>query len=185
MKAKIADAECHQHRPPKPLSPKQAQRYLTDFRKTLNQEIPAAAEAIRSLTGIIKIRQERVPGRNFGARWIATFSPDLFRALGQVDACAQLFQVLALHRAGHLDVVRLFDTVARMGEQVGQGAIVGDQDQPLARQVEPADREQPVRVCDQVDHARPAGRISRITPRSTTRPPCKTASAVTTRALVM
>jgi hypothetical protein len=35
-----------------------------------------AAEAIRALTGPIQIRQEKIPGRP-GARWIATFAPDL------------------------------------------------------------------------------------------------------------
>jgi hypothetical protein len=86
LKAQIAKAESRQHRPPRPLSLKQTQKYLADFRTSLNQGIAAAAEAIRTLTGAIKIRQERVPGRNLGARWIASFSPDLFRALGQVDA---------------------------------------------------------------------------------------------------
>ena len=50
--------------------------YLPDLRELLNQEVPMAAEAIRTLTGPIKIRQEKIPGKR-GARWIATFSPDL------------------------------------------------------------------------------------------------------------
>ena len=34
------------------------------MRALLNQEIPMAAEAIRTLTGPIKIRQEPIPGRD-------------------------------------------------------------------------------------------------------------------------
>ena len=67
----------------KPLKLDQAMAYLADLRGLLNQEIPMAAEAIRTLTGPIKIRQEKTPGRR-GARWIATFSPDLLRLLRYV-----------------------------------------------------------------------------------------------------
>jgi hypothetical protein len=67
-----------------PLTVEQAHFLLADIRALLNQDIPIAAEAIRQLTGPIKIRQERVPGRNRGARWIATFSPDLIRLLRHV-----------------------------------------------------------------------------------------------------
>ncbi len=44
---------------------------------------PLAAAAIRTLTGRIKIRQEKIPGRR-GARWIATFQPDLLAMLRMV-----------------------------------------------------------------------------------------------------
>lgn len=40
-----------------------------------------AAEAIRALTGPIRIHQESIPGRKRGAKWIATFTPDLIRLL--------------------------------------------------------------------------------------------------------
>jgi hypothetical protein len=50
---------------------------LADLRGLLNQETHAAAEAIRALTGPITIRQEAVSGKKRGAKWIATFTPDL------------------------------------------------------------------------------------------------------------
>ena len=81
LQAEIQDAEARVRQPPKPLSLDRAAALLTDVRKILNEEIPVAAEAIRTLTGPIKIRQEPIPGRKNGARWIATFSPDLMRVL--------------------------------------------------------------------------------------------------------
>ena len=76
LKTTIREAEAHNQAPPAPLDAERAKVYLTDLRGLLNQEVPMAAEAIRTLTGPIKIRQEKVPGKR-GARWIATFSPDL------------------------------------------------------------------------------------------------------------
>ena len=60
----------------KPLDPQWARKALADMRALLEQEVPMAAEAIRTLTGPIRIRQEVIPGKR-GARWFATFSPDL------------------------------------------------------------------------------------------------------------
>ena len=60
--------------PPK-MSKKTVRSYVPELRAILNQEIPAAAEAIRRLTGPISIRQEAIPEKTRGARWIATFSP--------------------------------------------------------------------------------------------------------------
>jgi DNA invertase Pin-like site-specific DNA recombinase len=65
------------------LDRKELQKRLIDARVLLNQEIPAAAEAIRALTGPIKIRQESGPGRKNGASWIAKFAPDLVRFLAR------------------------------------------------------------------------------------------------------
>jgi hypothetical protein len=56
---------------------------LSGIRDVCNQEIPAAAEAIRALTGPISIREEKQPGRRRGARWIATFAPDLVAFLAR------------------------------------------------------------------------------------------------------
>lgn len=84
LRSKIVDAEARQNRSLLPLSVDQAKQYMLDFRETLNLVIPAAAEAIRTLTGPISIRQEEVPGRKSGARWTATFGPDLVRALRSV-----------------------------------------------------------------------------------------------------
>lgn len=69
--------------PPK-LSKKTLRSYLPELRAILNQEIPVAAEAIRRLTGPIAIRQEAIPGKKRGARWIASFSPNLLALLRHV-----------------------------------------------------------------------------------------------------
>jgi predicted DNA-binding protein (UPF0251 family) len=63
--------------PPPPLDVASVKALLVDLRELLNQKVSAAAEAIRALTGPITIRQEKHPGQQRGARWIATFSPDL------------------------------------------------------------------------------------------------------------
>jgi len=81
LNSKISDAEAGQRKQPTPLSLDRAKLYLAEFLKTMNEEIPVAAEAIRALTGPISIRQEPIPGRKNGARWIATFGPDLVRVL--------------------------------------------------------------------------------------------------------
>ena len=83
LKETIREAEVHNGRPLKPLDFKQVKAYLADLRKLLCQEIPMAAEAIRTLTGPIKIRQEKIPGKR-GARWIASFSPNLLALLQKV-----------------------------------------------------------------------------------------------------
>ncbi|MDB5344993.1 MAG: hypothetical protein JWP89_3370 [Schlesneria sp.] len=69
---------------PTKLSKKSLRSYLPELRAILDQEIPVAAEAIRKLTGPISIRQEPIPGKTHGARWIATFSPDLLAFLRHV-----------------------------------------------------------------------------------------------------
>ena len=62
---------------------------------------------------------------------------------------------------GHHDAIRLLDSVAGMREPVGQFAVVGQQDQPFAVQVEPSDREEPHVVAGHhVDNSRPAGRVA-------------------------
>jgi len=82
VQEKIREAERRNRKPPKPLKLGRGKLYLPDLRELLNQDIPVAAEAIRTLTGPIKIRQEKVPGKP-GARWFATFSPDLIALLRQ------------------------------------------------------------------------------------------------------
>lgn len=84
LKAELRDAESQNAPPPAPLTPTHIPRYLEDLQSLLNQEIPAAAEAIRNLTGMIKIHDEAIPERKQGARWIATFSPNLLRILAQL-----------------------------------------------------------------------------------------------------
>ncbi len=81
VKEQLRAAEVHNEPPPVPLELAAVKALLPDLRGLLNQEIPAAAEAIRALTGPITIRQEEIPGKKRGAKWIATFSPDLPRFL--------------------------------------------------------------------------------------------------------
>lgn len=68
---------------PPPLDLGRVETYLNDLRAVLNQEIPAAAEAIRALTGPIEITQEPYENKKRGARWIARFTPNVMRLLGQ------------------------------------------------------------------------------------------------------
>ena len=83
-------------------------------------------------------------------------------AFGQVDAAVKLREHFLLDLPGDLDVVNLFDAVPRMREAVGQLAVVGDEDQPFARHIEPADAKHARRIRrQQIGHARPAGRIAR------------------------
>jgi DNA invertase Pin-like site-specific DNA recombinase len=83
LKGQLHTADEQNVLPPPPLDVAAVKALLADLRGLLGQEIPAAAEAIRALTGPIKIRQERVPGKKQGARWIATFTPDLLGWLRQ------------------------------------------------------------------------------------------------------
>ncbi len=76
QKVQLRTADAENVPPPAPLDLATMKALLADLRGLLNQEIPAAAEAIRALTGPITIRQEAIPGKKRGARWIATFSPD-------------------------------------------------------------------------------------------------------------
>ena len=62
--------------------------------------------------------------------------------------------------AGHLDEVGLLDAEARVHQPIGQVAVVGQQQQPLAVLVEPADGVDALAdVRHQVDGQRPAGRV--------------------------
>jgi len=67
--------------PPPPLDAEFVKKCLADLRGILASEVPVAAEAIRALTGPIRIRQEKPEGRKRGARWSATFTPDFLRLL--------------------------------------------------------------------------------------------------------
>lgn len=98
LKAAIREAEAHNRAPPEPLDVERAKVYLADLRGLLNQEIPMAAEATHTLTGPIKIRQEKVSGRP-GARWIATFSPDVAALLRQVARDKQYLDSKSLDAA--------------------------------------------------------------------------------------
>jgi len=84
LRKQLHDAEQTNSPVPPRLTKKRVETYLAALREVLNQEIPMAAEAIRQLTGPISIRQEPIPGKKRGARWIATFSPNLLTLLHQI-----------------------------------------------------------------------------------------------------
>jgi DNA invertase Pin-like site-specific DNA recombinase len=84
LRYELRKADNNNSAPPPPIAPDAVKRYLDDIRDVLNQEIPQAAEAIRQLTGPIEVRQEKVEGRR-GARWIATFTPNVRELLRHVS----------------------------------------------------------------------------------------------------
>ena len=78
-----------------------------------------------------------------------------------MDSPPQLVEHLRRRPAGDLGQVDLLDAITRMRKAIRQFAVVGDQDQPFAVQVEPADSEQAnIVVRHQVDHAGPAGGVA-------------------------
>lgn len=107
LRAEIREVEAQQRKRPKPLPLDRAVTLLTDVGKLFNEEIPVAAQAIRTLTGPIKIRQEPIPGRKNGARWIATFSPDLLRVLKYAAQESRDSSVLAGDRPGEATTIEL------------------------------------------------------------------------------
>lgn len=83
VQTKLREAERQNRKPPQPLDLERREVYLPDLRELLNDDVPMAAEAIRTLTGPIAIRQEKIPGKR-GGRWIATFQPDVLALLRMV-----------------------------------------------------------------------------------------------------
>ena len=84
LRTEFREKQSQNATPPPLLSPDAAERYLNDMRAVLDQEVPQAAEAIRQLTGPIEIRQQKIEGKR-GARWIASFSPNLPELLRHVS----------------------------------------------------------------------------------------------------
>jgi len=82
--AEIRDAVAQKAVRLAPLDADRVKLLLSDLRGLLNQDVPVAAQAIRAITGPIKIRQQKIKGRKRGASWIATFSPNLPSALAQL-----------------------------------------------------------------------------------------------------
>ena len=81
-------------------------------------------------------------------------------AVVELDALAQLAHRRRRRTALDLGQVLLLDAVGRMGEAVGEVAVVGEQQQPLGVRVETADREHPRLGRHEVgdDRAAAAGR---------------------------
>jgi DNA-binding CsgD family transcriptional regulator/DNA invertase Pin-like site-specific DNA recombinase len=78
----------------RPLEEAQLKTYLSEARSILNQETPVAAEALRALTGPIKITQLQDPNRKWGATWVAKFSPkliDLLRFMSKRKDCPDFY----------------------------------------------------------------------------------------------
>lgn len=85
LQTKIREAERQNRRKDVvPLDREQCKSYLTRLQEVLSEEIPMAAEAIRTLTGPITIQQEPIPGKK-RLRWVARFTPDLMRLLRKIS----------------------------------------------------------------------------------------------------
>ncbi len=82
--AAIRAEESRHHSSCRPIAIEEAKTYLSDLRQLLDQDIPVAAEAIRALTGPIRVRQELLPGRK-RSRWVASFQPNLPELLRRVS----------------------------------------------------------------------------------------------------
>ena len=74
----------------------------------------------------------------------------------QLDPLAEPAQGAGARRARHLDQVLLVDAVRGMGQELGQVAVVGHDEQALAVQVEPPDGEDPGLGRHEGDHRRSA-----------------------------
>ena len=85
LQAKIREAERQNRRKDVvPLGREQCRDYLSRLQDVLSEEVPMAAEAIRTLTGPITIQQEPIPGKK-RPRWVARFTPDLMRLLSKIS----------------------------------------------------------------------------------------------------
>ncbi len=73
-------------------------------------------------------------------------------AVVELDAFAQRTQRRGCRPAFDLDEVLLFHAVARVGEQLGEVAVVGQQQQPFGVEVEAADGEDARLLRNEVEH---------------------------------
>ncbi|NLF10038.1 MAG: hypothetical protein GX594_18975 [Pirellulaceae bacterium] len=83
LRRQIREADRHSQEPPEPLDVDRVLTYLADMRELLNQDTAMAAEAIRTLTGPIQIRQEKIHGAR-RCRWIASFKLNILCLLQQL-----------------------------------------------------------------------------------------------------
>lgn len=81
LKRQLREVDVENVKLPDPLDATKVVAKLGDIQALLQQEIPAAAEVIRKLTGPIRITQQRALGQTRGATWVATFSPNLVELL--------------------------------------------------------------------------------------------------------
>ncbi len=97
-----------------------------------------------------------------GALLVLGFEMDVLSAghsLREADAAAELVEGFRSGNPRHLDEVFLLDAIPWVGEEIGQFTVVGDEDQPFAHPVEPADGKQPLFPRHEVDDAWPAVRV--------------------------
>lgn len=80
----LARANRNNEPPPPTLDLDRVSTYLADLRAVLNQEIPAAADALRLLTGPISVTEEPYTTGKKGAHWILTFTPSAMPLLRDV-----------------------------------------------------------------------------------------------------
>jgi len=76
--------------------------------------------------------------------------------LGKSHAPVDLVEQLCRRHTRHLHQILLLDAIARMGQKIGQVAVVGDQDQPFAHPIKAADGEQPSFRRHEIHHSRSA-----------------------------
>lgn len=81
VRRSLAAANATTQKSVQPISLEWVREQLGRLRGLLQQDIPIAAQLLRKLTGPIKIRQEPIAGRERGARWIATFTPNILESL--------------------------------------------------------------------------------------------------------
>jgi hypothetical protein len=77
-------------------------------------------------------------------------------ALREPDSAAELVEQFLRRHAGDLHEVSLLHAIAGMGQQIREITVIGEQEQALAREVEPADREQPLVGGHEIDGPGPA-----------------------------
>ena len=143
------------------------------------QRPPRARRSVRSVSGPIRVRTSRMHGwptashirRTWRLRpsWIMMRTharrqqrrPAPARSTPSSSSTPSRSRRSAPRRGLALDLgqVLLLDAEARVGQPVGQLAVVGQQQQALGVEVEAADREHPRLGRHEVDHGRPALRV--------------------------
>src|SRR5262249_14909892 len=119
--------------------------------------VPQPGEHAPDLAVLALIEDDLQPGA-VTLRLEALDTRRLNASAAQPDTFEQLAQVFRRGMAGHLDLIRLRHAEPGVREAVGQVAIVGEQQQPLAGLVEPAHRVDALAdLRHEVDGPRPAG----------------------------
>ena len=83
----------------------------------------------------------------------------LHLSFGESHALTELVEQFRRWHTGHLHEIFLLHSIPWMGQQVGEIAVVGDQDQPFAHPVEPADGKEPPLSRHEIDHPGPSSGV--------------------------